>query len=222
MNNLSYKPEYRRNLPHIQPKGATFFVTFRLVDSVPRAVQKRWKEEKDALEQELSRLQDEGERARRRKQFHRQRFSELEQLLDDSKDGEHWLKDPALAQIVCESLHYRDGQVFRLDAYCVMSNHVHALFMPLTEDNEEEAFHALQKIMHSLKRITAIECNKRLRREGGFWDSESFDHYIRDHDEWVRILHYILKNSVKAGIVSDWRDYPFGFCSEEAMKYVTI
>ena len=84
-----------------------------------------------------------------------------------------------------------------------MSNHVHALFMPLAKDNEEEAFHALQKIMHSLKRITAIECNKQLRREGSFWDSESFDHYIRDHNEWARILHYILRNPVKAGIVGD-------------------
>jgi hypothetical protein len=44
----------------------------------------------------------------------------------------------------------------------------------------------------------------------------------RDHAEWARILHYILKNPVKAGIVGDWRDYPFSFYSEEAMKYVTI
>ncbi len=222
MNNLSYKPEYRRNLPHLQPKGATFFVTFRLVDSVPRAVQERWREEKDALERELSRLPTEDERAKQRKQFQRRRFAELERLLDNSSGGAHWLKDPALAQLVCESLHYRDGKVFRLDAYCVMSNHVHALFMPLAEDSEGESFHALQKIMHSLKRITAMECNKKLRRGGSFWESESFDHYIRDHDEWVRILHYILKNPVKAGIVSKWRDYPFSYCSEESLKYVTI
>ena len=29
---------YRRKLPHIQPQGATFFVTFRLAGSLPDAV----------------------------------------------------------------------------------------------------------------------------------------------------------------------------------------
>src|SRR5689334_21119681 len=110
MSNLSYKSEYHRHLPHIELKKTTFFVTFRVIDSVPRIVQKRWKEEKDALEQELSRILDGDEKAKQRKQFHRQRFSELERLLDNSSDGEHWLKDPALAQIVCESLHFRDGR----------------------------------------------------------------------------------------------------------------
>ena len=35
MGNLDYKPDYRRNLPHIQPPSATFFVTFRLAGSLP-------------------------------------------------------------------------------------------------------------------------------------------------------------------------------------------
>ena len=30
MSHFDYKPFYRRNLPHIQPSGATFFVTFHL------------------------------------------------------------------------------------------------------------------------------------------------------------------------------------------------
>ena len=30
------KEYYRRNLPHIQPIGGIFFVTFRLFDSIPR------------------------------------------------------------------------------------------------------------------------------------------------------------------------------------------
>ncbi len=31
------KTFYRRNLPHIQPIGACFFVTFRLFNSIPKA-----------------------------------------------------------------------------------------------------------------------------------------------------------------------------------------
>ena len=81
MGSLSYKPEYRRNLPHLQPEGATFFVTFRLVDSVPRVVMKQWQEEKEALERELGAMKAENERAERRRQFHRCRFAQLEKLL---------------------------------------------------------------------------------------------------------------------------------------------
>ena len=39
------KTFYRRNLPHIQPIGSSFFVTFRLKDSIPRA--QLWKLKKD-------------------------------------------------------------------------------------------------------------------------------------------------------------------------------
>ncbi|HEY8205051.1 MAG TPA: hypothetical protein VIF81_10025 [Pyrinomonadaceae bacterium] len=35
---LGYKSFYRRNLPHIQPVGATLFVTFRLAGSLPQQV----------------------------------------------------------------------------------------------------------------------------------------------------------------------------------------
>ena len=40
---------YRRNMPHIQPGGATFFVTFRLASSLPKEVVLRLKEEYDLL-----------------------------------------------------------------------------------------------------------------------------------------------------------------------------
>ena len=56
MSHFDYKPFYRRNLPHIQPPGATFFVTFHLAGSLPRTVLQQWKTEKYQLEAEKSRL----------------------------------------------------------------------------------------------------------------------------------------------------------------------
>ena len=35
----------RRNLPHWQQDGATYFVTFRLADAIPASLLKQWKEE---------------------------------------------------------------------------------------------------------------------------------------------------------------------------------
>jgi REP element-mobilizing transposase RayT len=220
MGNYDYKSGYRRNLPHLQPEGATIFVTFRLVDSIPKVILARWREERNQLQQQLSRLSNNTEREAQLRQFQRSRFAELENLLDCASEGEHWLRQPPLAQIVEESLQYRDEREYRLDVYCVMSNHVHVLFLPLPK--ADGTYHALQTILHSLKRHTARQCNQLLEREGSFWENESFDHYIRDHDEWVRVIHYILNNPVKAGIVQNWRDYPFSYCSEQALPYVTI
>jgi len=43
---------YRRNLPHIHPQDAIFFITFGLVNSIPAAVlQKLQKERDDEIKQ---------------------------------------------------------------------------------------------------------------------------------------------------------------------------
>jgi hypothetical protein len=37
---------YQRNLPHWRQDGVTYFVTFRLGDSIPEAIRLKWEEEK--------------------------------------------------------------------------------------------------------------------------------------------------------------------------------
>ena len=46
---------------------------------------------------------------------------------------------------------------------------------------------------------------------GAFWQHESYDHVVRDEQELIRIVRYILNNPVKAGLVANWQDYPFLF-----------
>jgi hypothetical protein len=38
MSGLDFKPFYHRKLPHIQPPGATLFVTYRLADSLTQHI----------------------------------------------------------------------------------------------------------------------------------------------------------------------------------------
>jgi len=40
--------------------------------------------------------------------------------------------------------------------------------------------------MQSLKGYTAFKANQLLGCEGEFWAHESYDHWIRDDDEWQR------------------------------------
>jgi len=139
----------------------------------------------------------------------RRYFEKWDASLDDEKNGPHWLAQSEIADIVKEAMHYRDGMVFDLHAYCIMSNHVHVIFEPI---GKSECHSDLPKIMQSLKRHTARHANTFLGREGAFWQDESYDHVIRDWEEYARMVHYVLENPVKCRLVSRWDEWPWTYC----------
>ena len=230
----------RRNLPHIQIPGATFFVTFQLAGSIPQHVLAQWRTEKLQFDREKSRLlrlqNDSRPAATQHRHFEeknkhlewcRQWFRKFEKTLDDAQSGPVWLKDDRIAKEIAESLHYRDGKVYCLDAYCIMSNHVHAVFTPLAmqssrtdlvnsaEDTTQRKslhYNPLSSIMQSLKGYTARKANCLLGRSGAFWQQESYDHVVRDTSEWQRIITYVLNNPVKAGLVDRWEKWQWSYC----------
>ena len=61
----------------------------------------------------------------------REWFRKFKKMLDNARNGPVWLKDDRVAKEVADRLHYLDGKVYHLDAYCIMANHVHAVFTPL-------------------------------------------------------------------------------------------
>ena len=213
MGNFDYQPFYRRNLPHIQPPGATFFVTFNLAGSLPRSILQQWRSEKSQLEAEklhILKLQNNDRLAAvEHKIFEQKRewFRKIEKALDDAQNGPIWLKDDRIAKKVADSIHYLDGKVYRLDAYCIMANHVHVVFTLLQIQNPPVAqtknlcYNTLSSIMQSLKGYTARRANQILGRSGAFWHHESYDHCVRNPNEWQRIISYVLNNPVKAGLV---------------------
>jgi len=138
----------------------------------------------------------------------RRHFAVLESWLDRATIGPTWLADARVADLVAEALQYRNGKNYRLDAYSIMPNHVHSVFMPLARNHLPKP---LASIMHSLKRNTARRANLLLNRSGAFWEHESFDHYIRNGAEWKRIVKYVLENPVKAGLVKSWKDWPWNY-----------
>jgi REP element-mobilizing transposase RayT len=155
--------------------------------------------------------------------LHRRWFSRFEKILHKLECGEAWLKDEAIAAIVAEALHKRDRVVYRLDAFCIMPNHVHVVFAPhlIGEELDEvltpgqakfvSDHPSLGQIMQSLKGWTARKANAVLQRGGPFWESESYDHVVRNEEEFFRIVAYVLNNPVKAGLVRDWRDWKWTY-----------
>jgi putative transposase len=210
MSTLEYKLSYRRHLPHIQPPGATLFITFRLAGSIPTEVLQQLRAEADRVEAILAGIPDPQARAERAYLEQRRLFGKWDTALDTAQSGPFWLRDPQIADLLAESLHHRDGRVYDLVAYCIMPNHVHVVYTPLPK--EDGTYHAMSAIMHSLKLYTAGESNLLLGREGQFWQHENYDHVVRDEAELRRIIWYVLNNPVKAGLVECWEDWKWSYC----------
>jgi len=130
------------------------------------------------------------------------RFLLLDRELDRAVYGPTWLKDVRLAKVVVDALHHgaEHLQLYRLNAYVVMSNHVHILIWPKAE---------LSKITKAIKGFTSRKANCLLGRTGEkFWQDESFDHAVRSEERFYRIMRYIERNPVKAGLVqtpAEWQ-----------------
>jgi putative transposase len=131
-----------------------------------------------------------------------QQFSAMDRELDSAKTGPTWLKDPRIADCVVEALCV-PGLVwnwYELCAWVVMSNHVHVLLDP---------HRPVCDITRVVKKTSARQANAILHRTGlPFWQAESYDHWVRDRDEFNRIVRYIEKNPVRAGLVDrieDWK-----------------
>jgi putative transposase len=234
-----FKTYYKRNLPHYQPVGYTYFVTYRLNGSLPVEVIKKLKSERENQLKEITFISDKTIRLEMYKKMQSNYFGKFDKLLDASNYGPAWLKQNNVAQIVKDAIHFYDNKKYDLICYTIMSNHVHQVFTPLVGrisdstiqqnvgrisdstnlPSEGEASrnrvsgYIVTKILQDLKRFTARECNKILNRSGTFWQHESYDHVVRDYDELQRIVKYVLNNPVKAGLCEKWEDWRWSFCN---------
>jgi putative transposase len=209
---MFFQEYYWRNLPHRLPLGNKFFITTRLVDSIPVEVIQQFELENQAairlIEENYPNLDE--RKIAIGKQWKRN-FATFDKYLDNSQGGNHWLKQNEIAEIVKESLHYWDKKRYDLIAFTIMSNHVHLLID--TWDAENYAT-SITTVMQSIKRHTARQSNILLNREGQFWQNESYDHLVRNQKEFENIIYYTVQNSVKAGLVTNWREYPHTFVNE--------
>jgi len=192
---------YERNLPHYQPPGATFFITFRLAGSLPKEVMERLEQEKQHLEVFLNKKSNNSPTKNEIIRASQDLFIRWDGLLDTSKSSPSWLSENSIAAIIENCLKSLDGKYYSLDGYCIMPNHVHLLITPLLMANR---YMSLPKIMQIIKGSTAFLANKLLARRGQFWQHESYDHVVRDNEDLGRIIDYVLENPRKAGLPKKW------------------
>lgn len=110
----------RGHLPHWEQDQGVYFVTFRLADSLPKSVLA-------ALQLELV----------HNPEFRIKKAREVERLLERSHGACH-LKNPVIADLVANALKNFDGSRYRLFAWCIMPNHVHVVFQPMSSFRLED------------------------------------------------------------------------------------
>lgn len=146
---------YRRHLPHWRQKGATYFVTFRLADSIPKNILLQWREERmqwlkaHGITDELS----EDERLNhylaipenQRKHFERDEARRMHIELDRSH-GCCLLRLKNNAGILRKALLYFHGERCWIGDFIIMPNHVHLLIQPFNT-------HPLEKCLQSARAI---------------------------------------------------------------------
>jgi carbamoylphosphate synthase large subunit/REP element-mobilizing transposase RayT len=176
----------RRNLPHREQPQATYFVTFRLADSVPQKLLRDWREEQDTWLKFHPKPWD----WKTEREYHRRFVEQREDWLDRGH-GSCLLRDLRTAEIVADALRFFDGERYHLDAFVVMPNHVHALVQPAGSNS-------LSEILHSWKSFTANEINRVTSGVEELWMHESYDHIVRDWEELLNWRRYIAGNPEKA------------------------
>jgi REP element-mobilizing transposase RayT len=188
---------YRRHLPHQVPANTPIFLTWNLKGAVTREMY-------DSIEWERLRLAAlsvrEGEAQPERKiRENKLLFAYGDRLLGQATRGPMFLGEAPIAQIVIDSIMFGALDRYQLYAFVVMANHVHVLLTPILP---------LAKITQGIKGFTARQINQLQNQPGRIvWQDESYDHWVRDDEELLRIIQYIEQNPVVAGLCSrpeDW------------------
>jgi putative transposase len=204
----------RRRLPHQDVEGHPIFLTACLHGSLSAAGLTRidkYRNELDARPKPIDLSESDWEYRK-----HKLVFAFIDDLLDSQTPVSH-LADDRQAEIVQNAfLHFANVR-YRLLAFVVMPSHHHWLFLPeeswsLATVQEASGHYGSGKtpreiISHSIQSYTATMCNRIRGRTGPYWQHETFDHWARDEAETLRIIDYIERNPVKAGLVVSPEDY---------------
>lgn len=90
---------------------------------------------------------------------------------------------------------------FSVPAYVYMPDHVHLLVEGLSDGSDLRAFVKLAK------QKSGYEYSKRYQRP--LWQPSYYDRVLRDDEDSLAVMRYILSNPLRAGLVSQCEDYPF-------------
>ena len=186
LNEFAELHKTHNHLPHWQQDQATYFLTFRLGDSMPADLLKQWKLERDHWIQNHPKPWSPETEA----EYHKNFSSRIDHHLDQGH-GSCLFRDAENAGIVAGAIRHFDQSRYLLHAWVIMPNHVH-LLLTLCESE------SLARIVASWKRFSAVKIHQQTRNSGTLWQKDYFDRMIRDWDHFMNVARYIRRNPQKA------------------------
>ena len=187
--------------------AAAHFVTFRVADTIPLSMLRKWRAE---------RTHSIHNRSLSAVNAHKRFFAVYDRFLDRLTNVT-WLAKAEIASMIRTALYYHHESKYRLLSYSIMPNHVHLLILPMERpcprppdylpDERADRDSPLSAMMHSIKSYTALQANRILNRSGQFWQHESYDHWVRDDEELKRIAAYIDNNALVGGLSPNPHEY---------------
>jgi len=199
MDSVIKQGEYLR---HWTMEHSIYHVCFRLLDSLPQEIIRKWEFERiDIIESAKKKKRPLSKEEEDRLRFLQSK--KVDKYLDAGK-GDCYLKIDKIAELLAAVLMFYNDKRYKMYAWCIMPNHVHAI-VRVFKDN-------LFKIIHSWKSYSASEANKILGRKGGFWHSDTYNHIIRSDKEFGFQMNYVWLNPEKAGY-KNWK-YRYSIVNE--------
>ena len=85
--------------------------------------------------------------------------------------------------------------------YLFMSDHLHIII------KGENSKANVKSCIEKFKQKTGYWLSQNISDKK--WQKDYFDHIIRENENLEMQIQYILNNPVRAGLVDNWKDYPF-------------
>jgi hypothetical protein len=139
----------RGYLPHVKREEASYFITFRLADSLPKEVLLGFERERAERLRRLNDFKKLGETINDSEQeIARDLQRQIQRYLDKGRGACH-LSRPDIAVLLRDAMTHFHGSRYILHEWVVMPNHVHAIVWPMPN-------YILSDILKSWKQFTRV------------------------------------------------------------------
>ena len=174
--------KYFRHLPHWRQDGATYFVTFRLADSLPEAKQIEIKNIRAHWEFSHPEPRSEADWEK-----HARDVIRRTEAWSDEGHGACHFREQRWVDDLQDRMHHFHGERYQLNTWVIMPNHCHLVIRPF--DGYE-----LENLIGAMKGVTAKHINAAIGQSGELWEQECFDRIVRDTEHLDRVVQYIGNN----------------------------
>jgi len=175
----------KNRLPHWEQDDSTYFLTFRLADSLPSVLLSQWKEERI----QWVKLNPEPWNPIQEAEYH-EIFSKQKERWLDAGHGSCALAYEIIRTQVQNTILAKNGE-WEIWSMVIMPNHLHVLL-------SLAGSRGLGRVVKMWKGRSARLINLAQGKPGVLWGKDYFDRLIRDEQHFWNCARYIRRNPVKA------------------------